>query len=131
MGSTIKRFLPLLLLSLTVLSSPVFGSSARILPEAGPEIRHLLDYVEQSEYQFFRNGIWYHDAKAARKHLERKYDYFNKKGRIESAEDFIKWCATKSEMSGKPYLVKRGNGEDIALSQWLLQELARYRKNRS
>lgn len=117
-----------LLLFLLVLSCPVFAPAAQVPPKAQSEIRHLLGYVEQSECQFYRNGVWHQDTKAARKHLELKYDYFSKKGRIESAEDFIKWCATKSEMSGRPYLVKLGDGEDILLSQWLIKELERYRK---
>lgn len=107
---------------------PAFALAGALTPRAQSEIQHLLNYVEQSECQFYRNGVWYEDTKAARKHLELKYDYFSKKGRIVSAEDFVKWCATKSEMSGKPYRAKCSNGDGIPLSQWLLEELERYRK---
>jgi hypothetical protein len=51
-----------------------------------------------------------------------------KKGQINSTEDFIKWSASKSEMSGKPYLVKCGDGSPPLLAQWLSDELERYRR---
>jgi hypothetical protein len=65
--------------------------------------------------------------------VELKYDYFVKNGKIKSADDFIKWAATKSELSGKQYMVKCANGSQIPMSQWLEKELEQYRqqKNRS
>ncbi len=109
-------------------SLPSYVSSAQLSPAQKLEIDHLLSYIEQSGCQFCRNGTWYDDTKKVRDHVELKYDYFMKKGQISSTEDFITWSASKSEMSGKPYLVKSGNEAPMLLSQWLLDELNRYRK---
>jgi hypothetical protein len=69
--------------------------------------------------------------KAIKDHVELKYRYFMDKGRIHSAEDFIQWAASRSELSGKPYLVRCGNGSAEPTAQWLNEELNRYRKSKS
>jgi hypothetical protein len=94
------------------------------------EINHLLDFMENSHCQFYRNGKWYTDPKAVREHVVTKYQYFLEKGKINSAEDFIKWSATKSELSGKPYQVKCGDGPPVPVEKWLNEELARYRREK-
>jgi Family of unknown function (DUF5329) len=117
-----------LIWSFMAFSFPSPGLSAQLSPVQKGEIEHLLSYIEQSGCQFCRNGTWYDDTKKVRHHVELKYDYFMKKKQINSTEDFITWSASKSEMSGKPYLVKSGNQSPMLLSQWLLDELERYRK---
>jgi hypothetical protein len=72
----------------------------------------------------------YQVTKAVREHVELKYGYFMKKGQIKSTEDFIKWSASKSEISGKPYMVSCGNGSPLFLAQWLSDELDRYRREK-
>ena len=114
--------------SLMVFSFPSPGLSAQLSPVQKAEIEHLLFVIEHSGCQFCRNGTWYDDTKKVRRHVERKYDYFMKKGQINSTEDFVKWSASKSEMSGKSYLVRSGNQSPMLLSQWLLDELERYHK---
>jgi hypothetical protein len=118
------------LLFLLVLPAASSARPAELSSTARSEISHLLDYLETSGCQFYRNGTWYTDMKAARDHAEQKYRYFAEKGRINSAEDFIKWAVSKSELSGKPYLVKSGNGPEEPTAQWLTDELDRYRKGR-
>jgi len=54
-----------------------------------------------------------------------KYEYT--KRWIKSAEDFIKYTATKSSMSGRPYTV-RCDGREILCAEWLSEELNRFRK---
>ncbi len=103
---------------------------ADLTPTAEQEISHLLDYVETCGCQFCRNDTWIDDMKAARQHAELKYRYFLRKGRIHSAEDFITWAASKSEMSGKPYLVRCGSASPQLTAQWLTQELHRFRDRR-
>ena len=112
---TIKRAVFILLL-LSLLSLPPAVHSAELSPAIRTEIEHLLSHMEKSGCEFYRNGTWYKDPKAVREHVETKYHYFMNKGRINSTEDFIKWSATKSELSGKPYLVKCGDGQAAALS---------------
>ncbi len=111
-----------------VISFPTFARPTALSPAEKSEIQHLLTYIEQCSCQFYRNGTWYQDTKAARKHVELKYDYFAKKGRVNSSEDFINRCASKSEISGKPYMVKCGDGSPLSVGQWLSDELQRYRR---
>jgi hypothetical protein len=87
------------------------------------ETTSLLLFIEQSECTFTRNGKHY-DALEAREHIEKKYAYF--KERITSAEDFILYSATKSSITGEPYMVIC-NGGNMAVSDWLNAELAEMR----
>jgi hypothetical protein len=91
---------------------------------APEEIASLLLFVEQSECTFMRNGKHY-DAPEARRHIEKKYNYF--KDRIHTAEEFIQYSATKSTMSGKPYRVEC-NGVGMTSSDWLYAELDKLRE---
>ena len=88
------------------------------------EINHLLQYLENAGCTFIRNHKAY-DGAQARAHIQKKYDYF--KVRIKTTEDFIKYAATKSTMSGKAYKV-RCNGLEIPCAEWLTVELEKLRK---
>jgi len=91
------------------------------------EIQYLLLYVENSGCEFERNGTVY-DSKEARSHIERKYNYV--KSHVDETEDFIKYAATESSMSGKKYQVTC-NGKKQTSSDWLRGELSNYRTNQS
>ena len=88
------------------------------------EVNHLLQYVEQSGCTFERNGSE-HDAKEARKHIERKYDYL--KSRLHTTEQFIRYAASESSITGRKYHVIC-NGKRMLSSEWLDAELKRYRE---
>lgn len=90
------------------------------------EVRQLLDFVAASGCQFQRNGEW-HDAGAARSHLERKYEYLRDRKLAPDAEAFIARAATQSSLSGKPYQARCGNAQPIPSAQWLNAELKRLR----
>ncbi|MGD0660231.1 MAG: DUF5329 domain-containing protein [Syntrophorhabdales bacterium] len=107
---------------------PCVGLSDELSPTTKAEIAHLLDYVEKCNCQFNRNGTWYQDTKAIRGHAEMKLRYFMGKGKIHSTEEFIAWAASRSELSGKSYLVQCGNGSPIPTAQWFTDEMERYRK---
>ena len=49
--------------------------------------------------------------------MRRKYDRFKKE--IKSIDDFVAKCASKSELSGKPYMVKTPDGKTIKCEDWL------------
>ena len=53
--------------------------------------------------------------------LKKKYTYY--KERITTAEDFILYSATKSSITGEPYMVIC-NGMNMVTSDWLNAELA-------
>jgi hypothetical protein len=93
-------------------------------PPAKAEIDHLLEFVGTSSCTFVRNGTEYAPDKA-REHLAGKYKFVG--SRITSAEDFIKYLATGSSMSGEPYHVKCGKTDALS-GVWLADELRRYRK---
>jgi hypothetical protein len=86
-------------------------------------ITSLLLFIEQSECTFIRNGKHY-DALKAREHIEKKYTYY--KERITTAEDFILYSATKSSITGEPYMVIC-SGVNMVTSDWLKEELAELR----
>jgi hypothetical protein len=93
-------------------------------PPAKAEIDHLLQYVAASSCTFIRNGDEY-PADKARDHLASKYGFAG--GRIATAEDFIKYLATRSSISGAPYHVRCGKTDALS-GRWLADELDRYRK---
>lgn len=109
----------LLLLPITIL--------ADVAPNKRHEVAHLLTFVKQSGCEMKRNGSWYNGEEAVA-HIRKKYDYFRRE--IESTEDFIKFAASKSTMSGQ-YYTARCNGRDIGkIRDWLLRELTVFRMKR-
>jgi len=90
------------------------------------EVVHLLEYVKNSKCVINRNGTDHIGEKAV-KHIEKKYDYF--RDDINSTEDFIKYSATKSTMSGKFYMVTCPGEKAIKTQDWLLDELKHFRED--
>lgn len=90
------------------------------------EIDHLLAFVAATHCSYERNGSRY-DGQRARDHMNRKYQHFKRK--ISSAEDFIKYAATKSTLSGKQYRIYCPGSDVINSSDWLLEELAVFRQS--
>ncbi len=88
------------------------------------EVVHLLDFVRNSNCAINRNGT-NHVGEKAVKHIENKYDYF--RDDIKSTEDFIKYSASKSTMTGKYYMVTCADKKAVKTQKWLLDELGRYR----
>jgi hypothetical protein len=99
-------------------------ASAKPDEAAQAEIAALLSAVGSSGCTFIRNdepGT----ASAARAHLERKYRYARKK--LDSAEDFIERIASKSSMTGRPYLVECPGMPQQGTREWLLERLVEIR----
>ena len=118
------KYIKLLILIVALL--PVLAHASDLDPETEDQIEHLLSFVSTSSCKFMRNGNWYEASEAA-KHIRKKYHYVLGKGLVGSPEDFIKYSATKSSMSGKRYRVQCGQGTEIDSSEWLLTELSSYR----
>ena len=102
---------------LSLLSFNVFASTQ-------DEIAHLLTFVETTECKYERNGTLHNGAEAV-KHINKKYQYYA--DYIKSAEDFIKYSATKSKMSGKYYKIHCANADVVKSQDWLLTELKKFR----
>ena len=97
------------------------------------EINSLLDRLQSSGCQFNRNGTWY-AASEAKAHLLGKLEYLEKRGSLQSTEQFINMAASKSSVSGKPYQVMCGNTAPVESKLWLTEELQAVRsgsKNRT
>jgi hypothetical protein len=94
------------------------------------EISHLLDYLEHSGCDFFRNGSWY-SSHEARAHLEKKNNYLMNRSLITSAEDFVEHVASFSSVSGEKYMVRCKSNEPVLSSSWLQAELHRFRSRQS
>ena len=98
---------------------------ADVPPKQQAEVAHLLQFVKNSRCKVNRNGS-FHQGKEAASHIRKKYDHFRDK--IRTTEDFIKYSATKSTMSGKYYTVLCDGQQPIRTQDWLLEELATYRE---
>jgi hypothetical protein len=112
-----------------LLFAAMVGSSALTradVPESDRhEVEHLLEFIRQSDCAFIRNGRTYGGERAYR-HVQRKYDYF--RGDIMDAESFIELSASRSELSGQPYLFACSGTEPRRSRDVLLEELERYRR---
>jgi hypothetical protein len=91
------------------------------------EIDHLFAYLAESPCRFNRNGTWY-VAHEARDHLKKKYDYLMRKGLLNSAESFIDLAASRSSVSGEPYLVQCPGTPVVPSAVWFKDELLRFRR---
>lgn len=88
------------------------------------EINHLLNFIANTNCQYERNDTL-HNGQAALEHINKKYKYF--KDDIQTAEDFIRYSATKSTLSGKYYQVHCNGQAAIKSETWLLEELKKFR----
>jgi hypothetical protein len=87
-------------------------------------IKFLLDYVAKSDATFIRNGQK-HTPQEAANHIKAKYEHFKKE--IKTPEDFIRLSASKSLLTGQPYLVRTADGKEMHLDAWLTEALKKHR----
>lgn len=111
-----------LIRSFTLLLLLMFSFSS--LASNQDEIVHLLKFVAATECVYERNGSM-HSGSEAVEHIKKKYSYFEDD--IKTAEDFIKYSATKSKMSGKYYKIHCDANSPINSRDWLTTELNVYR----
>jgi hypothetical protein len=90
------------------------------------ETRYLIEFVEGSGCEFYRNGTRY-DAARAGSHLRDKYTAVAAAGEIGTAEVFIEKVASRSSLTGRPYEVSCAGHERVLVADWLREELYRYR----
>ena len=95
-----------------------------VLADTQAEIDHLLSFVANTSCQYDRNGTIY-EGTEARNHINMKYEHYKRK--VKTAEDFIKYSATKSMISGRKYKIHCPGSETVNASDWLLEELHHYR----
>ncbi|HLU70419.1 MAG TPA: DUF5329 family protein [Fibrobacteria bacterium] len=89
------------------------------------EIDSLLAFVgRQQGIAFIRNGTS-HTAEEAEAHLRHKLERAG--SRVKTAEDFIRYCATRSFITRIPYRVRDRNGHTRLAADVLHEELKRLR----
>ena len=103
---------------------PLTSETAAGSETSAETIEYLLAYVAQSKLTFIRNGQE-RDSGAAAAHMRRKYEYF--RASIATPEDFIEQAASKSLLSGRPYLVRLPGGRETPVGAWLRDVLEKHR----
>ena len=115
------RSIKVVIIALLLLSTGIIADDTKA------EIAHLLDFVSSTDCKYIRNGTQ-HTGAEAKDHISKKYDYY--KDKIKTTEDFIRYSATRSELSKKRYKVSCPNQKIQYSNDWLLNELKRYRAKR-
>lgn len=83
------------------------------------KIEYLISSVENLKGAKFIRNSTEHDCMEAAKHLRLKRE----KGgnHIQTADDFIRLCASQSHTTGKPYMIKFADGNIIPAEIFLRQ----------
>lgn len=111
------------------LHSSVFANNSQA-HLAEYEIDQLIQETQDSNCQFYRNGVWYNAEKAVA-HIRRKYDYLLKRDLVSSSEEFIERAATQSSWSGKAYKIQCGQEDEVSSAAWLNKKLKLIREKRN
>jgi hypothetical protein len=90
-------------------------------------VEKLLAILSTSKLTFVRNGSDHTGAEASA-HIRSKYE--RARDTIKTPEDFIENAASRSSLTGKPYLVRFADGTTQPLGAWLTEQLAALRAAR-
>lgn len=113
-----------LIVLLSLLSVSAFGQDFT----EKARIQYLIESVEALEgAKFIRNGREY-DARAASSHLRLKLTTLG--DRVRTAEDFINLCASRSSMTGKPYVIILADGSRLQSEAFFRSRLQRFVPNK-
>jgi hypothetical protein len=87
------------------------------------KIEFLISSVENLKgAKFIRNGTEYNGKEAA-DHLRMKLQNVLV---VETADDFIRLCASQSSVSGKPYMIRLPTGKTIKSEEYFREKLKEY-----
>jgi len=99
------------------------SSEPAISPAERAKIEQLITVVENlSGAHFIRNGKAY-DSSTAAKFLRLKWK--DREASVHNAGDFIDKIATRSSMSGRPYLIRFDDGRELSTAAFFRAELAK------
>ncbi|MGB5218833.1 MAG: DUF5329 family protein [Smithella sp.] len=88
------------------------------------KIEFLISSVENLKgAKFIRNGSE-HDGKQAAEHLRLKLK--NAGAKVQTADDFIRLCASRSYITGKPYTIRLSGGKIIKSEEYFREQLKKY-----
>ena len=121
-----RKFLRIVVLALASLGLGGLAKAADLPAAEKTKIESLISHLETlGDAKFIRNGSEY-DAKMAAKFLRGKWE--KKAKEIASAKDFIDKAATKSDMSGKPYMIQLKGQPATPCGSYLKAELEKLEK---
>ncbi len=87
------------------------------------KIEFLISSVENSkDVKFIRNGTE-HNGKEAAEHLRMK---LQSAFAVQTADDFVRLCASKSIVTGKPYMIRLAEGKTIKSEKYFREKLKEY-----
>jgi hypothetical protein len=101
-----------------LLCATCFGADP---PSERDKIEAALARMDKSDLVFIRNGSEY-TGKAAADHMRAKLKQAGDS--VKTFDEFVDKVASKSSMSGKPYLVKFKDGSTTELAKWLREKPA-------
>lgn len=122
-----RRNLIIVAITTVLAATMAVAQDPRPQKDTDDTVAYLLAFVAKSDCTFIRNGKSYTGERAS-DHLNSKYRYF--KNRIATPEDFIRLAATKSMLSGQPYMIRTKEGKELRSDEWLKQILEEYRKSK-
>jgi Family of unknown function (DUF5329) len=89
------------------------------------KIEFLISSVENLKGAIFIRNDMEYDGKQAALHLRMKLqkagDY------VQTADDFIRLCASQSSISGKPYLIRLSDGKTITAEEYFREKIREYK----
>ena len=111
-----------------VVATVLLATAAGASPDGGDgklterdKIEALIRAVQGlKDATFVRNGVEY-DAKDAADHMRRKWNAG--RDEIKTARQFIEHAASKSSVSGKPYLIRFKDGREVESGKFLCEKL--------
>jgi Family of unknown function (DUF5329) len=122
-----SRILAVALLSALLSAAPT-ARAREPAPIEQARIEYLLSIVASlHDAEFIRNGKAY-DGQAAVDHLRTKLRAAG--SRVQTAEDFIRYCASESSVSGRPYEIRLADGRVLLAADFLTQELREFDTSR-
>jgi len=117
----VNRFVLLSLVEAFVILSLFSGTLCAQDNIEKKKIEYLISSLENLKgAKFIRNGSEYNRQEAA-KHLRMKIQLAG--DRVQTADDFIRLCASKSYTSGKPYLIRLSDGKTIKAEKYFRDKL--------
>jgi hypothetical protein len=100
---------------------PSTTTAAAVPASVDTQIEQLLARLAAEDgAELVRNGSA-HPAGEAIAHLRRKWK--QQHAAVKSLDDFIRLCATRSEQTGQPYLIRFKDGREMELATWLREAL--------
>ena len=112
------------LIAFVILACALAANAGERSSAENARIEYLLGAVASlQDAKFIRNGASYNSADAV-KHLQLKLQAAG--SRIKTAEDFIRYCASTSSVSGRPYEIRFSDGRVVPSADFLQEKLKEF-----